>query len=339
MVRSGLASITLLLGLCAACGDNDEFIPPIVDAAVVIDAPPAIDAPPPDPAIRGRYIVEHVAACGDCHSPRDQTGAFIAGKEYSGVDCFIDAVPADPNLGCLSSRNLTNHMTGLANRSDAEIKNMFQNGVRPNGQFLSSVMPYYVFHNMTAEDADAVVKFLRTVPGVDHQVTASQAPFINLPAAVMPLADNEIPAAPAGNASAERGRYLAAKVGVCVECHTQHNAPGSPKELDVTKIFQGGEAYPAAAFGLPSPPFPQVIYSANITPHANGIAGRTVAQIVATLKQGVDPMGNGVCPPMPVGPMGAFGGLTDADATDIATYLLSLPPGANMIPNGCSIMH
>jgi mono/diheme cytochrome c family protein len=322
----------------AACGDNDEHLPASVDAAV--DASPPIDAPEEDPAVtRGRYLVNNVVACGDCHSPRNPDGSFMAGKEFSGVECFLDVDPTDADVGCLHSRNLTNHATGLATRSAAEIKDMFQNGVRPNGQFLSSVMPYYVFHNMTAADADAVVAYLRTLPGVDHQVPASQPPWNAIPAAVLPLLDAEIPAAPAGNASAERGRYLAAKSGLCIECHTQHTPPGSAKALDVSKVFQGGEAYPSAAFGLPVPPFPEVIYSANITPHANGLAGRTVAQVVAELKQGVDPGGNGICPPMPAGPMAAYGGLTDADATDIATYILSLPPGANLIPNGCAIPH
>lgn len=336
LVRSVFATVISMTALAsfAACGD-DEDVPARIDAAV--DAPPAIDAPAVDPVARGRYLVDHVAACGDCHSPRNPDGSFQAGKELSGVECFIDVDPTSAAAGCIHSRNLTNHATGLANRSDAEIKNMFQNGVRPNGQFLSAIMPYYVFHNMTAEDADAVVAYLRTVPGVDHQVPASQPPFNNIPAAVQPLAEADIPAAPVGNASAERGRYLAAKAGLCIECHTPHTQPGSPKEIDVTKVFQGGQAYPSALFGLLVPPFPETIYSANITPHANGIAGRTVAQIVATLKQGVDPQGNGVCPPMPAGPMAAFGGLTDADATDIATYILALPPGANMVPNGCAI--
>jgi hypothetical protein len=37
--------------------------------------------------------------------------------------------------------------------------------------------------------------------------------------------------------------------------------------------------------------------------------------------------------------MGPFGGLTDADATDIATYLLDIPAKtANGVANGCSIM-
>jgi hypothetical protein len=38
---------------------------------------------------------------------------------------------------------------------------------------------------------------------------------------------------------------------------------------------------------------------------------------------------------MPAGPAGAFAGISDADARDIAHYLLSLEPADNALPNGC----
>jgi hypothetical protein len=39
---------------------------------------------------------------------------------------------------------------------------------------------------------------------------------------------------------------------------------------------------------------------------------------------------------MPAGPTGAYGGLTDQDALDIANYILSLPPAVNDVPDICS---
>lgn len=53
------------------------------------------------------------------------------------------------------------------------------------------------------------------------------------------------------------------------------------------------------------------------------------------LKLGRARDGSGICPPMPVGPMGAFGGMTTEDATDIANYLLNIPPIDNQIPEDC----
>ena len=51
--------------------------------------------------------------------------------------------------------------------------------------------------------------------------------------------------------------------------------------------------------------------------------------------KGKDRTDGGVCPPMPSGPMGAYGGLTDQDALDIANYIIGLPPIDNAVPNGC----
>lgn len=123
---------------------------------------------PADPVARGKYIVENIAVCGDCHTPRKMDGTFDARKALSGVECFVDADPADDTVGCLSSRNLTSHETGLKNRSDQEIKDMFTKGERPDGKSLHPFMPYWVLGNMSDEDADAIVAYLRTVQGVDQ---------------------------------------------------------------------------------------------------------------------------------------------------------------------------
>ena len=95
----------------------------------------------------------------------------------------------------------------------------------------------------------------------------------------------------------------------------------------------GRHDVPARDARLP-PIFPEVIYSANLTPHANGIAGYSVPTSCVRIKRGEDPDQDGapLCPPMPAGPMGAFGGITDEDAADIAHYLLSLPPAREPHP-------
>ena len=85
-----------------------------------------------------------------------------------------------PNGDALGTRNLTNDATGLKNRTDAEIKNMFQNGLRPTATGMAPLnpfMPYYVFHNMTDADADAVVAYLRTVPAVTNTIPR-RAPLV-----------------------------------------------------------------------------------------------------------------------------------------------------------------
>jgi cytochrome c553 len=282
--------------------------------------------------MRGEYLVDHVNACGDCHTPQGQNGP-IPGMYLAGNPTFITM----PNGDALPTRNLTNDPTGLMNRTDDEIKNMFLNGLRPTAtgsEPLNPVMPYYVFHNMDADDADAIVAYLRTVPGVNNTIPRRAASFdVSSPAP--PLDVTKLPSPPADYpnlASAQRGQYLAARGGICVECHTKHLAPGSPTVLDETAFFEGGEDF-SSLFATTLMIHP---VSKNLTSDvATGLGNWSVSDIVTALKQGKAKDGTGICPPMPVGPNGAFGGLHDDDANDIANYIHSLPPKSNMIVDMC----
>jgi mono/diheme cytochrome c family protein len=301
-------------------------------------AAPEIDAAPVDGSegdgglttiqARGQYLVDHVIACGDCHTPQLPTGGFDKSKYLAGGFCFI---PGSNGTCLLQSRNLTNDETGLKSRTDAEIKSMFLDGKRPaatGDEPLFPVMPYYVFHNMKSDDADAIVAYLRTVPAVNNAIPKRDV-SLAIPGPAAPLTLAAIPAVPADYAakeSAERGKYLTTQIGLCVECHTQHTAPGSPTVLDETKLFQGGENFSA----LFPPAFMWRIVSRNITSDvATGAGKLSVDDIVKVLHEGVKMDGKPICPPMPAGKMAAYGGLTDADATDIANYIHSLPAKTN----------
>jgi mono/diheme cytochrome c family protein len=300
---------SLLLSSLACGGDDDT----------------SVDSP----IERGNYIVDSVAVCQDCHTPRSEAGVPITEQYLAGATCIVQL----PNGSCLNSRNLTNHETGLLNRTDAEIKRMIREGIRPAAtgeESLSPVMPYYVFHNMSDDDLDAVVAYLRTVPGVDHAIERS-GPEFDVPAPANPLDTRLIPMPMAGyvdTPAALRGRYLAGQIGICLECHTQH-VMGDPNVLDYTRIFSGGQEFQV---GLPAMPV-----SSNITSDAEtGLGDWSVDDIVRVIKEGTDKDGDGICPPMPVGPMGAFGGLKETDARDVAHYLKSLPPIANAIDDMCT---
>ena len=324
-----ILGLTLISFALAACGDNHE-VP--ADSSPVDSAP---DAAPQPSAARGEYLVLHVAACTDCHTPRLANGMLDMTKFLSGVECFVDVNGGGiGNGGCLNSRNLTNDPTGLMNRSDAEIKNMFQNGMRPTGQALVPVMPYWIFHNLTDLDAQSIVLYLRTVPGVAHTVPANDATFFPPPAQpAAPLDLAKVPQPAIMNTATSHGRYLASIA--CVECHTALTNPNDFRSIDETKILAGNRDFPRDLLGLP-PVFPPDIFSANLTPHATGIGSFTGQQISDVLRLGVDKAGGGVCPPMPAGPMAAFGGLTRQDAIDIASYLLSIPAVNNPVTATCT---
>jgi mono/diheme cytochrome c family protein len=288
------------------------------------------DGGSPAAIARGKYLVDHVGACGDCHTPTNAMGMPMLDKYLSGTECLIKL----PSGQCLNTRNLTSHSTGLLNRTADEIKKMFRDGIRPaptGDVALNPFMPYYVYHNMTDADADAIVAYLRTVPGVNHEVPRSGAMF-DVPAhanyldpAMIPVPADTYPDKPA----AMRGRYLSTMAGVCIECHTKHNTPPTLDILTPANYFAGGEEFPLG--------FPVTPVSKNLTSDmATGLGGWSLEDIRHVLRDGLDRMDKGICPPMPVGPMGAFGGLTKDDMTDIAHYIKSLPAKNNMIVDMCT---
>jgi hypothetical protein len=315
----------------AAADSGASDVPATPSEAGSGDATAAPDAAPLTAMQeRGRYLVDNVIGCPECHTPHDpMTGAPMMKQYLSGWECLIKL----PNGDCLSSRNLTNDVTGLKNRTDDEIKQMFLNGIRPaatGNEALNPFMPYYVFHNMDPGDADAIVAYLRTVTPVSHMVPKRGMEF-DLPMHANYLDPATIPQPRADypeKASASRGRYLAAQTGLCIECHTKHNMM-SPDVLTPANFFAGGEEFPLG--------FPMLPRSLNITSDpTTGIGNWAVADVIKVLKEGKDKDGKGICPPMPVGPMGAYAGITYQDTLDIANYIKSLPPVVNQVADMCS---
>lgn len=321
-----------LVFAAVACGDNRDV--PTPDAAV--------DAPVVDPVLRGQYIMNVLGACTFCHTPLLGNGMRDPTMLLAGVDCFIDFdsptfVDDLDGTGCLSTRNLTNHETGLKNATDAQIKDAFRNGIRTDGKRMFPIMPYWLFHNMTDEDADAIVAYLRTVPGIDNTVKPNEVPISlyndNQPSPfdyVPFVTDTEIPLPSGGanNESAMNGRYLTSMAGLCIDCHTPEAMPFS-FALDMTKAFGGGKVFAKGQLGLVDTAgnaYPNRIITRNLTPDATGLMGWTKDQIKDAINNGKDRDGDGVCAATHGGLTSPYAALEDQDLEDIAEYLVSLPP-------------
>lgn len=286
-----------------------------------------------DPVTCGQYLVEHVDACADCHSPRLPNGQIDPTKILAGNAAFADFDPTTSGVGLLPTPNLT--QLAASGWTVAEIQDAIQNGNRSaaRGGGLFPIMPYMVFHNMADLDANAIAQYIHQLTPITNAIPTREpmpVPF-NVPLPIAPVDATQIPnttLAPTDTnyASAVRGKYLAAEAGICMECHTQRvtNSFG----LDMTKAFGGGEAFQVGG------PFGTVT-SLNITPASNGaITGWTAQNIVDLLTTGTEPGGTPICPPMPAGPGQAFSGLTAGDKMDIANYIRSLPPVANPADGG-----
>lgn len=85
--------------------------------------------------------------------------------------------------------------------------------------------------------------------------------------------------------------------------------------LDYTTFFAGGEEFDV---GLPT-----IAFAPNITSEPEtGIGDWSLDDILRVIREGTDPRGDGICPPMGGGPSG----LAEDDALDIAHYIKPLPP-------------
>lgn len=113
-------------------------------------------------------------------------------------------------------------------------------------------------------------------------------------------------------AAITRGAYLAI-VGDCAACHTDKKAGGAP--------LAGGRAL-VTRFGT--------FYGPNITPDkTTGIGDWSEAQFKRALHDGINEHGAYM---FPVFPFTSFTNMADADAGDLYTYLMSVPPVTHREP-------
>jgi len=274
-------------------------------------------------------LVKNVLGCPGCHTPQLAAGGADMSKFLSGVECFAkDATTS----GCLKSANLTNDDTGLKKKTDQQIKDAFTKGLDPDAMpagsaYLFSQMPYYQFANLSDDDANAIVAYLRTVTPVVHAAPDNGAPFNVHPAVAQwaPVVPASLPApvnaAPADAASAANGKYLATLA--CSTCHTPNTSATAPLQLDASKGFQGGKEFTTSLM-VNGTPMSKKIQSANLTPDATGLKDWTPAQIAAAIKTAKDDTSVALC-----SPMRGLPNITDQDALDIAVYLKAIAPVAN----------
>ena len=104
---------------------------------------------------RGRYIIEGVAACSDCHTPRKDNGESDRAKWLAGAPVFFQ--PARPVPGWPSTAP---RLAGLPPGRDAEIVTLLTTGVWRDGKAPRPPMPRF---HMTREDAEAVVAYLKSL--------------------------------------------------------------------------------------------------------------------------------------------------------------------------------
>lgn len=119
----------------------------------------------PDPAKderwnRGRYLVEALGHCGECHTPRTVTGGLDRSKAYSGTTDGPDGklVP-----------NITPDATGIADWTEIDIAYALKTGATPDGDDFGALMSDVVEEGtsfLTDDDRLAIAHYLKSLPPI-----------------------------------------------------------------------------------------------------------------------------------------------------------------------------
>ncbi|MFZ0477902.1 MAG: c-type cytochrome [Terriglobales bacterium] len=103
---------------------------------------------------RGKYLVEDVAMCGQCHTPRDMNGKLDRSRWLEGA-----AVPWMPAQSQAKWPLLAPRIGGTPPASDVDMVKLLTTGIWTDGKPLDfPMMPF----RMSEADARAVIAYLKT---------------------------------------------------------------------------------------------------------------------------------------------------------------------------------
>lgn len=123
-------------------------------ALVAACSSPNSGARQPDPAY-GRYLVEHVGMCHDCHSPRNAKGEFLREQWLAGAP-----LPFQPTVE-MPWAPVAPPIAGLPSLSDEQAVHFLTAGELPGGRKPRPPMPEFRFDGRDAHDVVAYLRSLR----------------------------------------------------------------------------------------------------------------------------------------------------------------------------------
>jgi mono/diheme cytochrome c family protein len=259
------------------------------------------------PAVeRGKYLVESIMGCGNCHTPQGPNGP-VLDRALSGGPPIVE-----DKLFTAQPSNITpDPETGLGKWTEAQIKLAIREGRRPDGTLIGPPMPFGQYRHIADADLDAVVAYLRTVPAVKNAMAKSTY-NIALPPAYGPPIDKPVAAPPVADKVAY-GAYLAGPLGHCIDCHTPMGADHRPQYA--TLLGAGGMQFPGP-WGLS--------VAKNITSDPDqGLGKWTDIEIERAIRKGIDRQGQALKPPMGYG---YYDRISADDMAALIAWLRSLPP-------------
>jgi mono/diheme cytochrome c family protein len=105
---------------------------------------------------RGRYLVEEVAKCPECHTARNERGELQKDEWLRGAPIWIQPVKPIQNWADRAPA-----LAGLPSFTQEQTVRVLEKGTGPNGEELRP--PMHIYH-MSAVDARAIAAYLKSLP-------------------------------------------------------------------------------------------------------------------------------------------------------------------------------
>jgi hypothetical protein len=105
---------------------------------------------------RGKYLVEEVAKCAECHTPRDAQNQLDPDRWLQGAPIWITSVKPAPNWADNAPA-----LAGFPGYSDRDGFDILEKGIGANGEAIRP--PMHIYH-LKHEDAVAIIAYLRALP-------------------------------------------------------------------------------------------------------------------------------------------------------------------------------
>jgi cytochrome c553 len=220
---TSIAAILLVLALIGFYKLNQRFNNPVSEIQVARTS---------TQIARGEKLAN---ICVSCHTPGNQLP--LSGSNFAAKFEF-------PPFGTLYAPNLT-PSGDIKDWTDGEVIRAIREGVHKNGRSLL-IMPSANFRNMSDEDVQALVAYLRSQPAAGGPTPKNQ--FNVLGAIFTNLSDFRTAQQPVGHVKApqagtpEYGKYLVDVIG-CRDCHgdqlqgrVANGQPGPPPGPNLTLI-------------------------------------------------------------------------------------------------------
>jgi mono/diheme cytochrome c family protein len=109
---------------------------------------------------RGRYLVEEVAKCPECHTPRDARGGLRADAWLRGARIWIKPVAPISNWA-----DHAPPLAGFPSFTEEQGERILEKGTGPEGEELRP--PMHIYH-MNHADAKAIIAYLKSLPRGDR---------------------------------------------------------------------------------------------------------------------------------------------------------------------------